>query len=444
MSKLFGRKIKSSDSNDNMKNQDIDSNATLEFDKDSINLDEIIDSFVTEKSIVINSIERNIRPESALKDEIKAYLLNKNYKISDNDLEGIYKSFTSRIFGYGILDSLIEDDDISDIRIVSYDNIRKKVRGKRGPSGLKFCNEESMKNYITNQVASKNHITLSEINAIQRFADTTSSIKFILRIDITSEYVNSVPHPYLHIRKIPKDKDSLDDLMIKGMFDDEIKEYIVTAAKTGRSILICGKGGTGKTLLINALLEELPHDVSGLVTQEIPELFSKTHPELVFLEQKNAIGESSIQYSLCDEIRNGLVSDFDYIIVGEIKGPEAWDTVNAAYTDHITIASVHTLNSQAAPSKMVHYMKYSPNSKDMSEGDLLETLVGFDEIWFLKDFKIQEITQIAGFDKNKKDLILHPVYKYDFKNNTYERLKDDCAKIKEKIAYSHYKKSRVG
>lgn len=394
-------------------------------------LNDIISNFISEKSILINSIERKLQNKDVLKNEVENYLSKKGYKFN----EGIYKSFETRIWGYGELQPLLEIDDITDIKIIK-DRVRIKILGKRSTSNIKFASKKAAAEYI-NRIAVKNNITLSEINAQQIITDKKSSDKYILRIDFSSDFIDSDDCPYMHIRLIPKKKLVLSDLNKKGMFDSKVQEHIEESIESGISILVCGKNGCGKTYFMNAALEEIPHDKSGLAVQESGELFSNTHPDLVFQEVKKLVGESKVQYTLQDLIRHGLVSDFDWFIVGEIKGAESWDSVNASYTGSSFMSSLHTLNAKSAPSKMVHYMKYSPNSKDMSEADLLETLVGIDEIYYIEDFKLKEITQIAGFDKNEGDLILHPIFKYQSNGNQW--LNDNCAKVKEKIEDSKLK-----
>lgn len=404
-------------------------------------LNSIIDNFITAKSLLINAVERKLLSKEELRKEIKNFLEKEKYEFHEGDLDKIYSEFKSRIWGYGPLDKLLGTNKLSDIRVVGSDNVRIKVGGKRLTSDVKFSSEEALKDFIVNKVAHKNHITLSDINAIQRVTDKTTSDKYIIRIDISSEIVNEKDYPYLHMRLIPKEKYLLEDLKNMGMINEEILAHIKKSVKAGLGILICGKTGSGKTYLTNALIEEIPHTKSGLFVQESEELFCNTHPELIFQVIKEPGGESRVQYTLADLIKNALVSDYDYLGVGEIKGAEAWDLVNAAYTGSIPIANVHSLSAEAAPRKLVHYMKYSSNSKDFPEDALSEMLIGFDEILFVKDFKVQEITQIAGY---KNGLIFNPVFKYKVDENTAEfvKLNDDCNKVKEKFAYSKYMNSK--
>ncbi len=401
----------------------------------------IIDELVIQESSLINEIRRNLKPKADIKDKIKKYLNNKHYELSEVEFNNIYSTFKHRVWGYGILDPLIDSDTISDIRLVSYKNIRIKELGERKSTELEFASEEEFNNYIIDFVANKNNITISENNSMQVFTDTTTSDKFILRIDMVGvSLTKKENNPYMHIRKLPKDKDLLPDLIQKKFLTEELAEHFKTRMKAGLGILVCGKGGEGKTTFINALIEEIPHNKSGLIVQETEELFSKNHPELIPISVLKASGDSKTEYSLADIIqKHGLVGDFDYMIVGEIKGSEAYDLSNAAFTGHIPLGSVHTDDSKSAPDRIVTLMRLSKAGNGMTYGSLLATLVGFDEIVFIKDFKINEITQIAGYDRKNEQLILNPVYKYRIKEDRYEKLNDDCEKVKEKIEYAKFK-----
>lgn len=291
--------------------------------------------------------------------------------------------------GYHILEPLIKDKEISDIKIISYDKIRVKRLGKREDSEICFESPQELKQF-TEFIAAKNQVSVSRAHAMQSFTDKTGSKDFILRFNISQSIINSVDTPYIHIRKIPKEKPSLKDLQELGMLTREHADYLRKQVKKGY-VLIAGKGASGKTTLLNALLDEIPKDRSVLVIQENEELFSKVHPDMMFqhiLEQK---GESKVRYGLKELSINALLLDLDYIVIGEIKGGEALYFLNAAYTGHLGLATVHGQDGVAALYKLADYVKYE---SDYSQEEIKKMLGCISTVCFMKDFRLETITEV--------------------------------------------------
>ena len=205
----------------------------------------------------------------------------------------------------------------------------------------------------------------------------------------------------MHIRKIPKRKMTEQELIKLGFFDEKTVEYLKKRVIEGGGFLLAGKGGSGKTTFINWLIEQLPEDVSGLVIQENEELFS-SHPDIAFEHTVQNRGEGKIEYNLGDLARNGLLTDIDYFIIGEIKGAEAIYLLNAVYTGAKGWATVHGASAKEAMKKLVDYIKYN---SDYSQEEALQMLVHLDTIVFMDGFKVKEIAEVVGYDEDAKDLI---------------------------------------
>lgn len=313
--------------------------------------------------------------------------------------------------GYHVLDPLIKDREISDIKIISYDRVRVKRLGRREDSAVCFKTSQELKQF-TEFVAAKNQVSISRAHAMQSFTDKVSNKDFILRFNISQSIINSVDTPYIHIRKIPKEKPSLKDLQEVGMLTKEHANYLKKQIRKGY-VLIAGKGASGKTTLLNALLDEIPRDKSVLVIQENEELFSKVHPDMMFqhiLEQK---GESKVRYGLKELSINALLIDLDYIVIGEIKGGEALYFLNAAYTGHLGLATVHGQDGVAALYKLADYVKYE---SDYSVSEIHKMLGCISTVCYMKDFKLDTITEVNVDDKGV--LTTRSVYEREAKHDT--------------------------
>lgn len=390
-------------------------------------LDELLDYFVASESKLLNIINSNPADEK-LKDKVikiaKAQLNLR--KLNPDDMEFVIDLFVKYLLGYYILDEFINDPDISDIKVLNYDHIRLKKLGKRYNANVKFINKEDYIKFV-NLIATKNKKNLSDINALQTFTDKTSNKDFILRIDITTPFIASSDVPYLVIRKISRHKYTIEQLKEKGMLDDEIAEYLLKRLETGHGMLFTGAGASGKTTLMNTILENVSHDKSGLVIQENEELFTYPpaidengneildengnyvggHPDMMFKHIVTTNGEGKISYSLASLARHGLLEDIEVFVIGEIKGDEASGFTMASYTGAYCIASVHGQNSEEAINKLADYTKLATGYKFE---DCLKMLTGIDTIVFLKKFKVCEISEVHGFNEEEKRLEIERVF----------------------------------
>lgn len=389
-------------------------------------VNDIILEFVKKHTELINDVERGIVPKESLEKEIMKHIDESKISLPGmHTRKSLMKKVLDYIFGYGIIQHLIEDKDISDIRIIGTNPIRIKKLGERSSVNLRFTDEKALKTYCT-YLSIKNGGNLSESTAQQKLSDATTSKDFRLRLNITIPPVGACP--VISIRKLPKKKPTIDDLIKVGMLNEEIKEYYLKAVEKGLNIIFCGKGGSGKTTLMSVGLDYIPQNESVLVMQETEELMSN-HPDIIFEKVKYKSGESDVEYSLRDLTVNGLLQDLDRMIIGEIKGAEAMDFFNGVYTGHVGWTSLHSANARGALLKAVHYMKYS--GTDLSQEALLEMLSEVDLIVYMRKYKVVEMVEVAGYDRVNKTPIYNTVFEY--RNGTFTKVGESCEKILEKF-----------
>ncbi|MEG1640687.1 MAG: ATPase, T2SS/T4P/T4SS family, partial [Ruthenibacterium sp.] len=292
-------------------------------------IDETVRYFTQTDPMLLMSLERGMLSKPEFVASVKKHIatLTSNHE----ERAAVYKGFASFVWSYDILDDLINDESISDIKVFGKNQIRVKRYGKRETSPVHFRNDAHFNRFIEH-VAVKNKVSISDQNALQSFVDKSSNPHFILRFNISTGFVNSTEEPYLHIRKIPKKKYTIQELIAFNMMDEQTAAYLIDRAQNGEGMLFCGKGASGKTTMMNVLIDYIPHDKSGLVIQENEELFSNSHPDLMFQHTVANRGEGKIEYGLSDLARNGLLVDLDYFVIGEIKGGEALYLLNAVYT----------------------------------------------------------------------------------------------------------------
>ena len=400
----------------------------------SINIFKIIDRIeqylIYTKSDLIIAINNGEIPKNNIINEIEKYIRSQNITLNDAEsYEEILTQVNNYIWGYGQLQPYLEDLEISDIAIKNIKNDTWiKKNGKRERVPVEFLNYEKLKEFCY-LICIKNGGNLTKINAKQRLSDTISLKDFNLRIVICVDPINS-KSPSIVIRKIPKEKYSLEKLMDLKMLDQQQFEYLIRIVPAGCNILICGKGASGKTTLENALIELLPEDLSKLMIQESDELGS-SKGNWIWQHTIEKQGESDVGYTLQELVTLGMLEDVDFIGIGEVKGPEAMDLIDAGYTGHTIHLTTHASSSVEALKKTIINMKKS--GTDIKEEDLLDILSAVvDVVIFMKDFKIREITEVKAFNKSNNQVEYNPIFKYN-KNNSWKNIGTSCNKIKQKI-----------
>lgn len=177
-----------------------------------------------------------------------------------------------------------------------------------------------------------------------------------------------------------------------------------------KGILFTGKGASGKTTLMNAMIAEIPADESVMICQENAELFDRNHPDLFSCHVMTNQGDSKVSYELGDLTRAALLVDLDRVIVGEVKeGSEAAGLSKASMTGHKCWTSVHGESCEMAVDKMADYISQATG---YSTRDALKQLQGFEYVVHLRNFRIDEIIRIDGWDKEKETLVFSSVYPF--------------------------------
>lgn len=361
-------------------------------------LQELLNDYSVQKQASFMQLKKGKLTKEEFLREAGEHIAAYCHRTSEED-EELLKAFEQYIFGYSRLSPLIDDATVSDIRVVSFDNVRVKREGRRMDSGVSFSSEKEYRQFV-DYIATKNQVNISNLNAIQRFTDMESHPDFILRFTLSMPLVNTCSEPYLCIRKVPKTFPQIKELIEKNMMDRETAELLIQRFRKG-STLICGGNSSGKTTLLNALKETLPDDVAVLVTQQADELTTRFHPNMMFLHSLPGTGESQVSYDLKQISIAGLTMDVDFFIIGEVKGGEALYLLNAAYTGQICAATIHAPSADRAPDKLVDYAMYESR---YSRDELMKMMDCFQTLIFMERYRVKEIFACGGWNEQTKSL----------------------------------------
>ena len=320
-------------------------------------------------------------------------------------MEKINKAF----FEYDVLQDLIDDPEVTDIKVTDPYTIRVNIKGKFYLSNVTFIDEEDYDRFVQ-ALAKKNRVNLRRSE--RTFTDNVHDPNYILRFSVTASFITSSGYAAIHIGKQPRKKLMRNDLIKAGMMDDKLADYLCDRARHGKGIVIAGPPRSGKTVLMNWLFEDgYEPECEILIIQENDELFAYRKGvtiEHVMLDPPDGFEKCTLN----DLGEKALVKGCNVFIIGETKGEEIYHALTLANSGCRTAITVHAESAEETISRMVMLIMLRDNIRSVSQAK--QMLNGFDTIVYVKGFQIQEITEIAGFDMAAQENILRPVYKRNY------------------------------
>ena len=225
-----------------------------------------------------------------------------------------------------ILQELVDDPDITEIMVNGKDHIFIEKKGRLSRWDKAFDSAEQLEDLIQQIVSRVNRtVNLSSPIADARLEDGS-------RVHVVLAPV-AVDGPVLTIRKFPEPV-TMDKLIRLGSISREAAVFLRTAVRAGYNIFVSGGTGSGKTTFLNALSEFIPEDERVITIEDSAELQIRHVPNLVRLETRVANRDGSREISMRDLIRASLRMRPDRILVGEVRGAEALEMLQAMNTGH--------------------------------------------------------------------------------------------------------------
>ncbi len=253
-------------------------------------------------------------------------------------LRYIKKEIKNIVFGYGPLEDLLRLPSVSEIMVVDREHVYIERNGVLENSGKRFISDEIIETIIQRIVARvSRRIDKSQPLVDARLSDGSRVNAVIAPLAVSG--------PTLTIRKFPYRKMLIDDLVAKGALTRTVAEFLRAIVLCRRNVLISGGTGSGKTTLLNCLSDFIPDQERIVTVEDTAELqLNKEH--VVRMETKEANVEGSGEYSIGDLVRNALRMRPDRIVVGECRGPEALDMLQAMNTGHDgSLTTIHANNA---------------------------------------------------------------------------------------------------
>ena len=249
------------------------------------------------------------------------------YMISIRQKEELEESVFNAIRRLDVLQELLEDDTITEIMINGKDDIFLERNGHITKWDKSFENEERLED-IAQKIAS---LSNKIVNISSPIADTRLEDGSRVSIVLPPVALNG---PVITIRKFYKDALTMEKLIETGSLTQEAADFLKMAVKSKYNIFISGGTGSGKTTFLNALSEFIDNDERVITIEDAAELQINHVKNLVRLEARDANIEGKNEVTIRNLIRASLRMRPDRIIVGEVRGKETLDMVQAMSTGH--------------------------------------------------------------------------------------------------------------
>jgi pilus assembly protein CpaF len=259
--------------------------------------------------------------------------------LTEGDRTRLVEEVKNELLGLGPLEPLLRDDDVTDIMVNGRDHVYVEKHGKLHETGIHFHDDQHLMliiDRIVSQVGRRVDESSPMVDARLRDGSRINAIIPPLAID----------GPALSIRRFGKKRYSIADLLAKQSISPEMVALLQAVVKARLNLLVCGGTGSGKTTMLNCLSSFVPADERIVTIEDSAELsLQQTH--VVRLETRPPNLEGKGEITARELVRNTLRMRPDRIIVGEVRGAEVFDMLQAMSTGHDgSIATIHANSSR--------------------------------------------------------------------------------------------------
>ena len=226
-----------------------------------------------------------------------------------------------------VLQELLDEPDVTEIMVNGMDGIFVEKNGRLTRSEKRFRSADRIQDIVRQMTAACNRT----VNESQPIVDARLENGARLHVVLPPVAVNG---PIITIRRFPKEPMTMKRLMELESISEEEASFLEKTVRAGYSILVAGGTGSGKTTFLNALSEYIPSDERVIVIEDTAELQIRSVENLVRLETRSAVMEDSREITIRDLIRASLRMRPSRIIVGEVRGAEAFELLTCLNTGH--------------------------------------------------------------------------------------------------------------
>lgn len=393
-----------------------------------------------EKSEIVEKIRKKIleatnfavMSETDLEDAILQMLdeMFQDVYIPIEEKAGITDQVYSAIRGLGILDSIIHDDTITEVMINGPDHVFIEQNGRVRKISDTFENEQKLEDIIQRVVGMAGR----EVNQANPIVDTRLPDGSRVNVVLPPISLNGA---IVTIRKFSKEPMTIAKLIEYGSITQEIADVLEILVKAKYNIFICGGTGSGKTTFLNAVSHFIPKDERIITIEDSAELQIEGLDNLVSLETRNANTAGVGAVTIRDLIRSSLRMRPERIIVGEVRGAEALDMLQAMNTGHDGSLSTGHANSTKDMLSRLETMVLTGAEGLPLDAVRQQIASAIDIIIHLsrlrdRSRKTMEITEVTGYENGQ--IQLNPLYVFEEdENSTLERVSGSLKRTKNPL-----------
>ena len=359
------------------------------------------------ESIDFKKLDTEIDQDKEKAEELKAFVSQKISEILDGESNirdreirrQVVKDVLQEALGLGLLEDLLADPDVSEIMVNAWNDIYVEKKGRLTRIDKKFFSEQHLINIIARITA-----------PLGRKIDTSTPMVDARLKD--GSRVNAIIPPLavrgacLTIRKFPEEQIGIPELLALGTINSQIVEFLKAAVQSNLNILISGGTGSGKTTLLNIMSGFIPESDRIVTIEDAAELRLR-QPHVVTLESRPPNIEGKGEVVIRDLVRNSLRMRPDRIVVGECRGAEALDMLQAMNTGHDgSLTTIHSNSCREAISRLETLVLYA--GFELPVKAIKEQIVGaIDLIVQIRRFKdgSRKVVQVAEIDGMQGDVI---------------------------------------
>lgn len=350
--------------------------------------------------------------------------------VSVEERVSVCEQVFSAIRGFGILDTIMKDDNITEVMINGPSHIFIEKRGKLERLDKEFENERRLEDIVQKIVGMAGR----EVNQANPIVDT--------RLPDGSRVNVVLPPISMHgatvtIRKFSKTPMTVEQLLKYKSITPEVARVLETLVKAKYNIFICGGTGSGKTTFLNAVSNYIPHDERVITIEDSAELQIVGVDNLVSLETRNANASGSGAVTIRDLIKSSLRMRPERIVVGEVRGGEALDMLQAMNTGHDGSLSTGHANSTRDMLSRLETMVLQGAEGLPLEAIRQQIASALDIIVHLsrlrdKSRKTMEITEVCGYENG--EIVLNPLYVFEEdENSTLQKVSGSLVRTKNRL-----------